>query len=298
MANGRDLGVDLELAFSGLIPSVRFSLGFYAGRVLAMVTSSIVLIVLLAEMIWIYVQLAASNVMLRRERENKLMNMEAMIAFIAHEVRQPLGAISLSGDATILLLDQTPPDQSEAKLAVSDMIADSHRVSEIFDNIRALFGTANRTDEDVDLNGLVLDVLRSAKSDFKRHGINSNVELAPTPLFAVGNGGQLRELIRNLVQNAIEAMATITEDRVLRAQTELAAGNFVIITIEDTGPGVSPEKAKAIFDAFVTTKSHGRGLGLTICRMIVERHKGQLSVSRVEPRGAAFRIKLPSSSEL
>jgi signal transduction histidine kinase len=154
----------LELAFSGLIPTVRFSLGFYAGRILSVITSSIVLIVLLAETTWLYVRLARSNAMLRRERENKLMNMEAMIASIVHEVRQPLGGISINGDAAILLLDKKPPDLTETRSAVSDMIADGRRVSETLDNIRALFGTADETKERVDVNDLVLDVCNCQNS--------------------------------------------------------------------------------------------------------------------------------------
>jgi signal transduction histidine kinase len=284
----------LELVFSGLIPSVRFSLGFYAGRVLAIITSSIVLIVLLAETTWLYVRLAWSNAMLRRERENKLMNMEAMIASIAHEVRQPLGAISINGDTASLCLAQTPPDITEAASAVRDMVEDSHRVSETLDNLRSLFGTVEGIKEHVELNSLVLDVLRASKFDFKRHGISSIVELAPKPLFIVGNTGQLRELIHGVVQNAMESMTSVDGHRTLRARTELVAGQ-VVVSIEDTGYGVSPEKAHTIFDAFVTTKAHGRGLGLAICRMIVERHGGQLSVSPAKQRGAVFRISLPSS---
>jgi signal transduction histidine kinase len=283
----------LELAFSGLIPSVRFSLGFYAGRILSVITSSIVLIVLLAETTWLYVRLAGSNAMLRRERENKLMNMEAMIASIVHEVRQPLGGISINGDAAILLLDQKPPDITEAKSAVSDMLADGRRVSETLDNIHALFGTADETKERVDVNGLVLDVLRMSKFDCDRLDITRIIELTPKRPTVVGHKGQLRELVSNLVQNAIEAMTSIEEPRTLKVQTELAIGGVVVISVEDSGLGVSPEKINTIFDAFVTTKSYGRGLGLAICRMIVERHNSQLSVSSAEPRGAIFRIKLP-----
>jgi signal transduction histidine kinase len=284
----------LELAFSGLIPSVRFSFGFYAGRILSLITSSIVLIALLAESTWLYARLARSNAMLRHQRQNKLLNMDAMIASIEHEVRQPLGAIAVNGDAALLLLNQTPLDLAEIKSTVADMIADSLDISETFANIRALFGPVEETRRPVDVNDLVLEVLRRSETDCDRQDIKAIVELAPEQPMVVGHKGQLRELVANLVQNAIEAMAAIDGPRILKLRTTLGARHCVILSIEDSGPGVSTEKIGAIFDAFVTTKSAGRGLGLAICRMIAERHDGHLSVSPVDPRGAIFQVVLPS----
>jgi len=284
----------LELVFSGIIPSVRFSVGFYAGRILSVIASSIVLMVLLAETTWLYVRLTQSNALLRRERENKLMNMEAMLASLAHEVRQPLGAISIRGGAAIRFLNKEPPDITKAKSAVTDVVADGRRVNETLDNLRALFGTADEGKQCVDINALVLDVLRSSRVDCDRQGIKLAVELTSKRPTVFGHKGQLSELLSNLVQNAIEAMASVDEPRNLKVQTELVAGSAVIISIEDTGPGIGLEKIKTIFDVFVTTKSHGRGLGLAICRMIVERHTGHLSVSAARPRGCIFQIKLPS----
>ena len=284
----------LELFFSGIIPSVRFSLGFYAGRILSVVTSSIVLIVVLAETTWLYAKLATVNAMLQRERENKLMNFDAMVASIAHEVRGPLGSIAINGETTLLLLTKSPAELAEAEIVVKDMISDSRRASKIFDNLRSLFGAVDEAREAVDINNLVADVLNASKTDRARHGIESNLKLSPELPPVFGHKGQLQELVSNLVQNAIEAMAVGDKDRILEVRTELAAGRAIAISVQDTGPGVSPEKARAIFDAFVTTKSHGRGLGLAICRLIVERHNGQLSLASVEPRGAVFKVEFPT----
>ena len=157
----------LELAFSGLLPSVRFSAGFYAGRAFSIVTSSIVLIAVLTETAWLYARLARSNEMLQRERNNKLMNLEAMAASIAHEVRQPLTAISSNGEATLLFLGQTPPNLQEAGSAVRDMIGASRRANQIFDNIRALFGKGELKKERLDINLLTLEVLRFLESDLQ-----------------------------------------------------------------------------------------------------------------------------------
>jgi signal transduction histidine kinase len=283
----------LELTLSGLLPSVRFSVDFYVGRVLSLVTSSIVLIVVLAETMWLYARLAQSNAMLLRERNSKLMNMEAMVASIAHEVKQPLGAIANNGAASIRFLRQMPPDLGEAESAAKRTIRDSHRAAQIFDNIRALFGREELKKELLDVNDLIREVLRALESDIGGHGIETRVELASKLPSVMGHNGQLQEVIINLVHNAIEAMDLGDGHRILRVKTEPNGAGAISVAVEDTGPGVSSEEVNTIFEAFVTTKSHGMGLGLAICRMIIERHEGRLSVSPADPRGAIFRIILP-----
>jgi signal transduction histidine kinase len=286
----------LELILSGLLPSVRFGVGFYAGRLFSLVTSSIVLIIVLAETTRLYARLARSNAMLYRERDNKLMNMEAMAASIAHEIKQPLAAIAINGAAALNFLKLTPPDTGEAESAVKRAIGASHRAGQIFDNIRALFGNAKLKKEPLDVNALVRGVLRALQAEIENHGIETRVELASDLPPVVGHKGQLQEVIINLIHNAMDAMDTIDRHRILRVRTELGAGDAISIAIEDTGPGLGPEEAKTIFEAFVTTKSQGMGLGLAICRMIVERHEGRLSVSSADPHGAIFRIVLPQIS--
>jgi signal transduction histidine kinase len=287
----------LELAFSGLLPSVRFSAGFYAGRVCSLATSSIVLIVMLAETTWLYARLARSNAMLRRERNNKLMNLEAMAASIAHEVRQPLTGIALSGQATLRFLERTPPDLAAAETAVKRMVEASFRANQVFDNIRALYGKEELKKERLDMNSLTLEVLRVLEADLDRHGIETSVALAAKLPPVMGHKGQLQEVIINLVHNAIEAMDAVDGQRALKLRTE-HNGEGIAVTVEDTGPGIGSEEPNTVFDAFVTTKSHGMGLGLAICRMIVERHEGQLSVASAHPRGAIFRIVLPQTKFL
>jgi signal transduction histidine kinase len=286
----------LEMAFSGLLPTVRFSIGFYAGRVFSLVTSSIVLIVVLAETTWLYARLAHSNAMLRRERNNKLMNLEALAAAIAHEVRQPLAAIALDGGAALQFLRRTPPDLGAAKSAIESTIDASQHVSQIFGNIRALFGKAELKKERLDMNGLVLEVLRTLETDLSSRGIRNSVELTAILPPVMGHKGQLQEVIVNLIHNAIDAMNSVDGHRVLRVKTELHPGGAIAVVIEDTGPGISSKDINAIFDAFVTTKIHGMGLGLAICRMIVERHEGRLSATSADPRGAVFRIVLPQAN--
>jgi signal transduction histidine kinase len=284
-----------ELAFSGLLPSVRFSLGFYAGRVLSLITSSIVLIVLLAETTRLYVRLARSNALLQRERSNKLMNLEAMAASIAHEVRQPLTGISASGGAALIYLGKTPPDLENVEESVKSMVEATRAASGVFDNLRVLFGRAELVKDQVDVNALVVEVLRLLDADFRSHRIAARAELAPELPPVLAHKGQLQEVLVNLVHNAIEAMDTVDDRRILKLGTKRDGAGTIAVTVEDTGPGLSPEQAEDVFDAFVTTKPHGMGLGLAICRMIVERHGGRLSTSAASPRGAIFQVTLPQA---
>jgi signal transduction histidine kinase len=146
------------------------------------------------------------------------------------------------------------------------------------------------------VNDLIREILRGLESDIESHAIETRVDLAAKLPAVMAHKGQLQEVIINLLQNAIEAMDLVDRRRILKIRTELSPGNGISVAVEDTGPGLSSEEANTIFEAFVTTKSHGMGFGLAICRMIVERHEGQLSVSSADPRGAIFRIILPQIS--
>lgn len=288
------LAAILELAFSGLIPTVRFSAGFYAGRVFSLMTASIVLIVLLGEIMRLYTHLARSNAMLRREQDNKLMNLEAMASSIVHEVRQPLAGIAASGGATLRLLKKSPPDLETAAATVTRMIEASHRADEVLEGVHGLFGKGEPHKTPVNMNDLILDVVRALQPDLDRHEIETRLTLDSALPAVVGHRGQLQEVIINLIRNALEAMASADGRRILKIGTE-AAADGAAIAIADTGPGVRPENAKEIFEAFVSTKPQGMGLGLAICRMIVERHEGKLSFFAAKPRGAVFRVVLPGS---
>jgi signal transduction histidine kinase len=239
-------------------------------------------------------ELAKSLELLQRERNNKIMNLEAMVASIGHEVRQPLTAIASNGNAALRFLDHQPANLDEARSALNKMVANSHRASEVFDNIRALFGEANRGQEPVDVKELTLNVLESLRDELGAHGITSRAELKSKLPPIMGHRGQLQEVFINLIHNAIEAMDDITDGRrILQVRAEPRHGNTIVVAIEDSGPGIDPKQSQAIFDAFVTTKPHGMGLGLAICRMIIERHGGQLSVSPAQPRGSIFQVVLP-----
>ena len=230
---------------------------------------------------------------LRRERNNKLMNLEAMAASIGHEVRQPLAGISGNGGAALRFLGHTPPNIEEVRLALDRMVADSHRASQVFDNIRALFGRADQGHEPIDINELARDVLQALHEELLTVTTQAALS-APLPP-VMGHRGQLQEVLINLVRNAIEAMDAVKDGpRVLQLSAEPHGDDAVAVSVEDSGAGIDPKQMEAIFDAFITTKQHGMGLGLALCRMIIERHEGRLSAAPAHPRGAVFRMVLPA----
>jgi signal transduction histidine kinase len=266
--------------------------------ILVVALSAYVLAALFAERRESEAHLISSNMMLERERANKLMNLEAMAASISHEVRQPLTGITLNSSALLRYLGDTPPKLEKARSAAEKVIAGGHRIGQILEDIRALFGRTERAAGPVNMNDLALGALRALDGELKNHNIVTRLHLKPELPPAMGHSGQLHQVIVNLIQNAIEAMDSVDSDRrVLQVRTEHDGGDAISIAIEDTGPGIDPKKSIDIFDAFFTSKPHGMGLGLAICRMIVERHDGQLSVSPANPCGAIFRIKLPEMKQ-
>ena len=242
-------------------------------------------------------RLARSNMMLQRERDNKLMNIDAVTGAIAHEVAQPLAAIAVNGSAGIRWLNKTPPDFDEVRAVMTAMVHDSYRAGQVLESIRALFKRADLEVQPVDLNGIALEALDVLRGELKDHDVIIHTELAPELPLVPGHSGQLQEVMLNLVRNAIDAMDSITDRaRVLRVRTERDGRKAIVVSVEDSGRGIDPEKFDSIFDALVTTKPHGVGLGLAICRMIISRHEGKLSASADNKNGASFQFTLPIKS--
>ncbi len=241
-------------------------------------------------------ELGRSIAELQHERNNKLMNMEAMAASLGHEVRQPLASIASNGSAARRFLGHDPPNFDEARLALERMVRDSHRASQVFDNLRALFGRADRGHEPVDMNELTQSVLQALDQELKDRAITTRAELAAELPQVLGHRGQLQEVFINLIRNAIEAMDSPKDDRrVLHVRAARDGDNAIVVDVEDSGPGIDPERLANIFEAFITTKPHGMGLGLAICRMIIERHAGKLWALPAQPSGSIFRVMLPGS---
>jgi signal transduction histidine kinase len=240
-----------------------------------------------------YARIARANAMLRRERDNKLMNLEAVAAAISHELKQPLTAIALNSDTALESLEHSPLDLKEMRANLSDVVVDSRRANETLDGLRVLFLKSAREQEVVDLNEAALDALRILRGDLRDHDVKTRAQLVDQP-FVIGQKSQMREVFINLFHNAIEAMdATHVSERVLKVSTAYDGAKAIIVDVEDSGPGIDAKMADSLFDAFATTKPGGMGLGLAICRMIVDRHNGELSARPAYPHGTIFRIVLP-----
>ena len=194
------------------------------------------------------------------------------------------------------LLEETAPNLEEIRTIVSEMNGAGRRINETLESIRSLFGRIDQRHASVNLNEIALEALRSSHVELKDHSVTVRTKLTSELPIVYGVKTQLYQVIYNLVHNAIEAMSsTADRDRVLEVRTE-HRGSTIVVEVVDTGPGIDSTQMENMFDAFVTTKPHGMGLGLAICRMIVERHEGQLSVSSANPRGAILRIILPQTN--
>jgi PAS domain S-box-containing protein len=231
---------------------------------------------------------------LERERENKLMNVDAITASIAHEVKQPLTAIATYASAALRFLERTPPAYDEVHAALDRVISDSHRASEVFDSIRALFRKTDQAREPIDVSQIILEAVQSLNGELRDHGVTTHTELMSELPLIEGQRNQLQQVIINLIQNAIEAMETTSDQsRELRVRTKLRDGDAIVVAVEDTGPGIDPRRLDGIFDAFVTTKADGMGLGLAICRTIIENHGGKISALSDGNTGTRFQFVLP-----
>lgn len=243
-------------------------------------------------------RLANSYRLLEHERDSKLLNVEAAVAWIAHELSQPLTGVSTNTSAALRYLRSLPPDEDRAEAALESIAGQAARVHEIFGGIRAFFQSGAAAYKPINVNELIRLVLDTFGEEIVLHRIVVHLALAPNLPTGNGNASQLQQVISNLVRNAIEAMAT-TEDRPreLRLTTELHGRDTIRIAVEDSGPGIDSAQLDNAFGPFFTTKRGGMGLGLAICRLIIERHGGGITVSSDGRTGAHFDVILPAVSE-
>lgn len=217
---------------------------------------------------------------------------------IAHEVNQPLAAIMTNGDVALRLLDMTPPDVAEAKEATRAVVSNARRASEIIKRIRALARKAEPERAPLDLNDAIEDVAQLLKGEALRHRLALRLELAPGLPRVTGDRVELQQVLMNLILNGMEAMsAGPDEGREVVVRTRRDANNDVIVEVSDLGGGIDAANADQIFNAFYTTKANGMGMGLAICRSIIESHGGQISARNDTGRGATVQFALPADQE-
>ena len=221
-----------------------------------------------------------------------------MTASIAHEVNQPLAAVIANAEACLRWLDRETPDLAAARRSAGWVINDGNRASQVIRRVRAL---ANKTDIEkapLDVNNVVREAIALVRRELSSHGVSLRTELAANLPTILGDRVQLQQVIINLVMNGIEAMQPITDrERELVIRSGQDETHRVLLSVTDCGVGISAENANRLFSAFFTTKSSGMGMGLSICRSIIEAHGGRLSASGNEGPGATFQFVLPVHQE-
>lgn len=224
---------------------------------------------------------------------NRVATMGQLTASIAHEVRQPIAATSANAEAARRFLQRDPPNIQEVDDALTSIVADSNRASEIISRIHGIVKKTPPQNEQLEINSVIREVVELTRGETSKHGILVETQFQEQLPFLTGDKVQLQQVILNLIINAVDAMSSVNgHDRRLLISTEMAGLGGVVVTVSDTGPGLSETTLQQVFNAFYTTKPSGFGLGLSISRSIVEAHGGTLSARANEMGGATFQFSL------
>jgi signal transduction histidine kinase len=290
----------LVVAWASLIDSVLlamkpspFSLPWYANCLFSVVSSGLMLLVLLHESTVLHARLALAVAAENRERETRRTTVEVVLATLAHELHQPLCAIAANGSAAAAMLARKPPDLREIGAALNDIADDARHASEIIDSARMPFSRVHRGAASLDVGEIVRDVIAALQMEIDAHGVSVHLEIAADVPAIRGNAMQLRQVMVHLITNALESIAACrmgARSLKIRVRRE---PDRVALMVEDSGAGFRAQDAERIFESFVTTKDTGMGMGLAICRSIIEAHGGQIWAVPRSPRGAVFHCVFP-----
>jgi signal transduction histidine kinase len=226
---------------------------------------------------------------------NRVATAGELAASIAHEIRQPLSAIVARGSAGLNWLKRATPELDKVRGALENIVENGHRADQVLKNTRAMFGKGDAAQSTVNVNKVIDEVLALVSGKMTEQGIRVTTRYAdkPVPLVRI-NRVELQQVLLNLTMNAIEAMSTTQgEDRSLELTTEVSPAGRVLISVRDSGPGIASDQLALVFKSFFSTKPGGMGVGLSVCKTIVEAHGGRLTAAHGEPRGMIFTIDLP-----
>jgi len=286
-------GLLIELCLIFLVGR-RYVVGWYASRVFFLISSTLVLAILLSETAFLYARLARSVLAESREREARLMTMDVLSASIAHEMNQPLASIVTNVDAAARWMGRPAPDLDEVRASLAQIRNSAYRARDLIGSVRAMVKRDGRNRTPLDLNELVREVLALTERELQRSRISVELRLHEQLQPVKADRIQLQQVLINLITNAIEAMRETKQPRVLMVRSALQEPNRVLISVADSGPGIEPGIVDRIFNPLFTTKSNGMGMGLAICRSIIEGHEGRLWASPGAQGGAAFEFALPA----
>lgn len=277
----------------------RFSVGWYAVVILNLMANSLVLTVLLVEISNLYRRVLQAVRAQQQEREARLITGDAVAAMIAHEIKQPLQGMILRARTSLRRLKQPDPDVQKAMEDMERITADGHRAAEIINSVRANFRQDPRARTSVDLNRLITETASLLSADLRRQSIRLQLTLDPHLAGITGNPTQLQQVLLNLLSNAAESTAGTPAPRILTVRSQIretVESRRVSISVADMGSGVNPAHLERIFSPLYTTKPEGMGMGLAICRSIIEAHGGRIWASPNHPKGAIFEFTLEAES--
>jgi PAS domain S-box-containing protein len=225
---------------------------------------------------------------------NRVATMGQLTASIAHEVKQPITSAAAYANAALHFLARTPPKLEKMREALEGIVAASRRAGEVIDRVRTLVRKEQPRSERFDINEAIREVIELMRGEAVKNDVSVQTDLAHGLPVIQGDRVQLQQVILNLIMNAVESMSSVSDGtRALFISTSNAEADGLLVSISDSGPGLPPTNLADIFDAFYTTKASGLGMGLSICRSIVDAHGGRLWATPNEPHGAVFRIMLP-----
>jgi len=226
---------------------------------------------------------------------NRVATMGQLTASIAHEIKQPIATARNNAAAALRFLDKSPPDVAEVREALTCIVNDTDRASDVVDRIGSLIKKAPPRREVVDLNAAILEVTALTHSEAVKTGVTVGTQLAGELPRIQCDRVQLQQVMLNLIINAIQSMSGVEDgNRELQISTVSIEPEGVCVAVRDTGHGLRPESLPCLFEPFYTTKPDGMGMGLSICRSIIEAHGGRLWATRCEPRGALFQFTIPA----
>jgi signal transduction histidine kinase len=228
-------------------------------------------------------------------RVGRLTTMGELVASIAHEVNQPLTGIVTNGHACLRWLNRDEPDLDEVRHAVSRIMQDGRRAAEVITTLRAMARKSGPQLARLDITGAIQEILVLTRSEFTKSNVMLHADLSTGYRTVFGDRVQLQQVMLNLIMNGIEAMSAVMDrPKVLTISSERAEPGDVLVAVKDTGAGIDPAAADRIFESMFTTKPNGMGMGLSICRTIIEAHAGRLWASPNTPHGAIFQFTLPA----
>jgi signal transduction histidine kinase len=226
---------------------------------------------------------------------NRVATMGQLTASIAHEIKQPIATARNNARAALNFLDKNPPDVAEVREALACIVKDTDRASDVIDRIGSLVKKALPRKEIVDLNATILEVTALTRSEAVKTGVTVATQLADDAPPIRCDRVQLQQVMLNLIVNAIQSMSGVEDgNRELHISTLSIDPDGVCVAVRDTGHGLRPESLPRLFEPFYTRKPDGMGMGLSICRSIIEAHGGRLWATRCEPRGALFQFTIPA----